>query len=64
MHVYVIIMLFSITLGYTDISLIDVWSVYMLHNKHKKIGPKSLYYSTGTLAKFRQKWLGKIFPFL
>ena len=29
-----------------------------------KIGPKSLYYSTGSLAKFRQKWLGENSPFL
>ena len=29
-----------------------------------KIGPKSLYYSTGILAKFHQKWLGENSPFL
>ena len=29
-----------------------------------KIGPKSLYYSTGSLAKFHQKWQGENSPFL
>ena len=29
-----------------------------------KIRPKSLYYSTGSLAKFHQKWLGEKSPFL
>ena len=29
-----------------------------------KIGPKSLYYSTGLLAKFHQKWQGENSPFL
>ena len=29
-----------------------------------KIGPKTLYYSTGPLAKFHQKWLGENSPFL
>ena len=29
-----------------------------------KIGPKSLYYSTGCLAKFHQKWQGKNSQFL
>ena len=29
-----------------------------------KIGPKSLYYSTGTLAKFHQIFLGENSPFL
>ena len=29
-----------------------------------KIGPKSLYYSTGSLAKFHQKWQGGNSPFL
>ena len=29
-----------------------------------KIGPKSLYCSTGSLAKFHQKWLGKNSQFL
>ena len=29
-----------------------------------KIGPKTLYYSTGSLAKFRQKWIGENSPFL
>ena len=27
------------------------------------IGPKTLYYSTGSLAKFRQKWQGENSPF-
>ena len=30
----------------------------------KKIRPMSLYYSTGSLAKFHQKWLGENSPFL
>ena len=29
-----------------------------------KIGPKSLYYSTRSLAKFHQKWLGENSSFL
>ena len=29
-----------------------------------KIRPKTMYYSTGSLAKFRQKWLGENSPFL
>ena len=29
-----------------------------------KTGPKTLYYSTGLLAKFHQKWLGENSPFL
>ena len=29
-----------------------------------KIGPKSLYYSTGSLVKFHQKWQGENSPFL
>ena len=29
-----------------------------------KIGPKTMYYGTGTWAKFWQKWLGEISPFL
>ena len=29
-----------------------------------KIRPKALYYNTGSLAKFRQKWLGENSPFL
>ena len=29
-----------------------------------KIGPKTLYYSTGSLAKFYQKWIGENSPFL
>ena len=28
-----------------------------------KFGPKSLYYSTVILAKYRQKWLGENSPF-
>ena len=28
-----------------------------------KIGPKSLYYSTGTLAKFHENWLREDSPF-
>ena len=31
---------------------------------YSKIGPKTLYYSTGSLAKFCQKWLGENFRFL
>ena len=54
--------------------------VFMLHSKFElilikfgfftnfwscsKIGPKSLYYSTGILAKFYRKWLGENFLFL
>ena len=29
-----------------------------------KIGPNTLYYSTGSLAKFHQKWQGENSPFL
>ena len=29
-----------------------------------KMRPKTLYYSTGSLAKFHQKWLGENSPFL
>ena len=29
-----------------------------------KIGPKTLYYSTGSLAKFHQKWHSENSPFL
>ena len=36
------------------------WIFYI----YSKIWSKTLYYSTGCLAKFRQKWLGENSPFL
>ena len=37
---------------------------FMIFKSCSKIGPKSLYYSTGSLAKFHQKWLGEKSQFL
>ena len=37
---------------------------YTIFKSYSKIGPKSLYYSTGALAKFCQKSLGENFSFL
>ena len=37
---------------------------FMNFQSYSKIRPKTLYYSTGSLAKFRQKWLGKNSLFL
>ena len=59
MHIHVLIMcrkfeLIPIKIGF-----------FMNFKSYSKIRPKSLYYySTGSLAKFWQKWLGDKFPFL
>ena len=37
---------------------------FMIFLSCSKIGPKSLYYSTGSLAKFHQKWQGENSAFL
>ena len=37
---------------------------YINFKSCSKIGPKTLYYSTGSLAKFHQKWQGENSPFL
>ena len=36
---------------------------FMNFSSYSKIWPKSLYYSTGSLAKFHQKWLQEILHF-
>ena len=37
---------------------------FMNFKSYSKIGPKTMYYSTWSLAKFYQKWLGENFPYL